>query len=183
MPSGTNPPEVPQAHSTADAPPMQTIRFCTQCGSGVSLERAEEDGRWRHVCGTCRHVHYLNPLMVVGCLVEHEGSVLLCRRGIEPQVGLWTLPAGFMELGEGSAEGAARETAEEAGAAIEDLVPYAHFDIPAIGQSYHLFRARLSPPFTFRAVAPESLDVQLFHGDQIPWDEVREFNVVALARS
>ena len=78
---------------------------------------------------------YQNPKLVVGAIVEHEGKVLLCRRGIEPQRGKWTVPAGFMEMGETTAQGAARETMEEAAAAVDIQSPFVHFDIPGISQA------------------------------------------------
>lgn len=118
--------------------------------------------------------------MVVGAIIEHDGKVLLCRRGIQPQKGLWTVPAGFLELGESTAQGAARETLEEAGASIEIQAPYAHYDIVGIGQAYLLFRAKLAAPYTFSAQAPESLDAQLFPLSDIPWDELA-FSSVAMA--
>lgn len=83
--------------------PKQTISFCTQCGSRVDLHFVGSEHHWRHMCGSCGHIHYENPRNVVGCIVEHHGQILLCKRGIEPQQGLWTLPAGYMELHESSA--------------------------------------------------------------------------------
>lgn len=94
----------------------------------------EGEHELRAVCSKCGSIHYQNPKMVVGCLVEHENKVLLCRRNIEPSYGLWTLPAGYMELGESAAEGAARETLEEARADVEVVAHFAHLDIPLIGQ-------------------------------------------------
>lgn len=88
----------------------------------------------RHVCSSCNYVEYHNPKMVVGCLVEHQGKVLLCKRALEPCAGRWTLPAGYLELHESSAEGAARETWEEACAKVKMVGPYSHLDIPIIGQ-------------------------------------------------
>jgi len=125
----------------------------------------------RSVCPACGFVDYANPKVVAGCVVEHEGSVLLCRRAIEPCRGLWTLPAGFLELGESAAEGAARETWEEATARVQVLAPYAHLDVPRIGQIYVLFRAALLPPFTF-APGAESLEVRLFAPHEIPYAEL-----------
>jgi ADP-ribose/FAD diphosphatase len=138
------------------------------------------DERERSVCPSCSYTDYYNPRLVVGAIVEHEGKVLLCRRGIEPQRGLWTVPAGFLELGESTAEGAARETLEEAGARIEIMAPYAMYDIVGIGQSYVLFRARLAPPYVFAAQLPESLDARLFSPCEIPWDQLA-FSSVAMA--
>ena len=112
--------------------------------------------------------------MVVGAIVEHEDKVLLCRRGIDPQRGLWTVPAGFLENYESSAEGAVREIQEETGAEhVEIIAPFVHFDIVGIAQAYILFRARLAFPFKFAAsVEPETLETRLFGIDEIPFDEL-----------
>lgn len=128
----------------------------------------------------CSFVDYQNPRLVVGVIVLHDGKVLLCRRGIEPQRGLWTVPAGYLECGESSAEGAARECLEEAGAHVEIDGPFCHYDIPAISQAYLLFRGRLAAPFTFAAQLPESLEARLFAPDQIPFDQLA-FSSVSIA--
>ncbi len=96
--------------------------------------------------------------------------MLLCLRAIEPRRGLWTLPAGFLENGETLAAGAVRETLEEANArvAIGDL--YTMISLPHISQVYMMFRARLVD-LDFGPGA-ESLDVRLFHEDEIPWEEL-----------
>ncbi len=146
------------------------MKFCSQCSAPVSLRIPDGDNRPRHVCDACGTVHYENPRMVVGCLPEWEDRLMLCRRAIEPRHGLWTLPAGFMENGETTAEGAVRETLEEAGARVEVLDLYSMISLPDINQVYLLFRARLldldfSP-------GEESLEVALFREDQIPWQEL-----------
>src|SRR5262245_45123703 len=119
------------------------MRFCSQCGQGVSLRIPEGEDRERHVCGGCGAIHYQNPKMVVGCLIEHAGKILMCRRAIEPRLGLWTIPAGFLEIGESAVAGAVRETEEEADARVRVIAPYAHFDVPHIGQAYIVYRAEL----------------------------------------
>ncbi len=73
---------------------------------------------FRHVCPACGHIQYQNPRLIVGCIAEWSGKILLCRRAIEPRRGYWTLPAGFMENGETTAQAATRETFEEAGASV-----------------------------------------------------------------
>ena len=130
----------------------------------MRVTKPEGDAEWRHVCTSedCGQVEYFNPKLVVGCIVEHAGRLLLCRRAIEPCRGKWTTPAGFLELRESTAAGAARETWEEAGARVEVGAPFMHLDIPAIGQAYLLFAARLAPPFAFAPATPESLEVRLF---------------------
>jgi len=144
------------------------MKFCSACGAPVGLRVPPGDDRPRHVCASCDRIHYENPKVVVGCIPEWEQEVLLCRRAIEPQYGLWTLPAGFMELGETAAEAALRETAEEAHARVEVLGLYSVFSLPQISQIYLLLRGRMldlgfSP-------GSESLEVRLFREEDIPWD-------------
>ena len=119
------------------------MNFCSACGAGVEQRVPPGDSLPRYVCTNCGIIHYENPKMVVGCIPEWKNGILLCRRAIEPRHGLWTVPAGFMENGETTAEGAMRETLEEANAKVEILGLYALFNIPHINQVYMLFRARL----------------------------------------
>lgn len=144
------------------------MKFCSRCGAPVSHRIPSGDNRHRYVCDACGTIHYENPRMVVGCLPFWEDKVLLCRRAIEPRYGLWTLPAGFMENGETTAEGALRETLEEAGARVEILDLYTLINVPDIDQVYLLFRARLLD-LDF-APGEESLEVGLFEEADIPWD-------------
>jgi ADP-ribose pyrophosphatase YjhB (NUDIX family) len=129
------------------------------------------DNRERDVCADCGHIAYENPKVVVGTVVVSGGSVLLCRRAIEPRRGFWTLPAGYMELGETLEEGAAQEAREEAEAdiAIEGILGV--FSIARIGQVQVIFRGRFAGAPQF-AAGPESLDVRLFAWDEIPWEEI-----------
>eukprot|EP00262_Sarcandra_glabra_P016283 TRINITY_DN5260_c0_g1_i1.p1 TRINITY_DN5260_c0_g1~~TRINITY_DN5260_c0_g1_i1.p1 ORF type:complete len:211 (-),score=41.39 TRINITY_DN5260_c0_g1_i1:516-1148(-) len=108
--------------------------FCPSCGGPTKQVIPEGEEKIRDVCTLCGGIYYENPKMVVGCLVEHNNKVLLCKRKIQPSYGLWTLPAGYMEIGESAAEGATRETLEEACAEVEVLSPFAQLDIPRIGQ-------------------------------------------------
>lgn len=112
----------------------QQCNYCRRCGTEMQVVVPAGEDELRHQCKSCRYIEYHNPKTVVGCLVEHEGKVLLCKRALEPCSGLWTLPAGYMELHESSAEGACRETWEEACAKVSVIGPYAHLDIPIIGQ-------------------------------------------------
>jgi ADP-ribose pyrophosphatase YjhB (NUDIX family) len=146
------------------------MRFCSHCGSAVELIVPEGDHLPRHVCPACGTIHYQNPKMVVGCIPEWEDKVLLCRRAIEPKYGLWTLPAGFMENGETTAEGALRETWEEAGARVELGPLYTLFNLPHISQVYFMFRARLLD-LDFKP-GIESLEVRLFAEPEIPWEQI-----------
>lgn len=151
----------------------QPIRrnYCSHCGSDALTEEIPPlDDRPRIVCANCNAIHYDNPKMVVGCIPEWEDKILLCRRDIEPCRGMWTLPAGYLENGESLADGAKRETHEEAGATVEIIQPYAIFDIPHINQVYLLFRARmLNKAF---GPTPESAEVTLMTEKEIPWEEM-----------
>ncbi len=146
------------------------MKFCSQCGAPVELRVPEGDTLPRFVCGSCHTIHYQNPRMIVGCIPEWEDRILLCRRGIEPRYGLWTVPAGFMENGETTYQGAVRETLEEANARIEIGALYALYNIPHISQVYILFRARLLG-LDFKAGA-ETLEVRLFAESGVPWDQI-----------
>lgn len=151
------------------------INYCSVCGSKTDLLIPEGDQRQRHVCTDCDHIHYQNPKIITGCLIEHEDKILLCRRAIEPQSGKWTLPAGFMENNETCSEGALRETFEEANASISDLELYSVYDIPHISQVYMIYRAKLANLDFSPGI--ESLDVKLFDKQNIPWTELA-FSVI-----
>jgi ADP-ribose pyrophosphatase YjhB (NUDIX family) len=146
------------------------MKFCSHCGAPVVLKVPAGDNRPRYVCERCATIHYQNPRLVVGCLPEWQDRVLLCRRAIEPRHGLWTLPAGFMENGETTAEGAVRETLEEAGARVEVIALYSMINVPDINQVYLLYRARLLD-LDFHP-GEESLEVALFSEADIPWQEL-----------
>ena len=146
------------------------MKFCSNCGSAVALKIPVGDSLPRHVCDACGTIHYQNPKMIVGCIAEWESRILLCRRAIEPRHGLWTVPAGFMENGETTAQGALRETLEEANARVEIGPLYAMYNIPHINQVYILFRARLLD-LDFSA-GTESLEVRLFEEAEVPWEQL-----------
>lgn len=146
------------------------MNFCSHCGNTIVIRIPEGDHMPRHICASCGTVHYQNPKIVVGCIPEWEDKILLCRRAIEPKYGLWTLPAGFMENGETTLEGAARETWEEAGARIEIGSLYTLFNLPHINQVYMMFRARLLDLNYQSGI--ESLETRLFTEAEIPWDEI-----------
>ena len=146
------------------------IKYCRNCGSVVSYEVPHDDNRERACCRGCGTVHYQNPLNVVGTLPVWEDKVLLCRRNIEPRSGYWTLPAGFMELGETTAEGAARETVEEAGARIELLGLYTVLNVARVGQVHLYYRARLLDPHF--EPGPETIEAALFSENEVPWRDL-----------
>jgi ADP-ribose pyrophosphatase YjhB (NUDIX family) len=147
------------------------IKHCRQCGNAVE-QRIPDDGdtKPRAVCPACHTIHYINPLNVVGTIPVWGDKVLLCKRNIEPRKGRWTLPAGFMELGETTAEGAARETVEEAGAQFEMHALFSLINVARVGQVHLFYRATLlSPEF---APGTETQEAALFDEADIPWDEI-----------
>ncbi len=149
---------------------MTPIHFCTACGAPTHQKVPEDDDHERAVCTACGQIHYLNPKMVVGCIPEWNGRILMCKRNIEPQKGKWTLPAGFLEDRETVQNGAVRETFEETQARVHIIEPYRLFNIAFVSQVYFMFRARLvSDHF---GPTNESIDVRLFEEAQIPWDEI-----------
>ncbi|MGB5256162.1 MAG: NUDIX hydrolase [Woeseiaceae bacterium] len=145
------------------------MKYCSGCGARVSRRTPKNDTRERWVCDDCGMVHYQNPLLVVGCVAERNGKVLLCKRAIEPRYGYWTVPAGFMELGETIAGGAARETLEEACATVELGHLFASVDVIDAGQVHLFFTGRLVGDY---GIGDESLEVALFSEDEVPWDEL-----------
>ena len=147
------------------------VRFCSACGAErIEFRIPEGDTLPRNVCGACGAIHYQNPKIVVGCLPELDGQVLLCLRAIEPRRGLWTLPAGFLENSETLDTGAVRETLEEANARVALGPLYTIISLPHISQVYIMFRAQLLDRDF--GPGPESLEVRLFDEDEIPWEEL-----------
>ena len=146
------------------------MKFCSQCGHEVALKVPEGDTLPRYVCGQCATIHYENPKVVVGCVPEHKGRILLCKRAIEPRLGYWTVPAGFMENGETLQEGAARETLEEAEAQVEVGELFAIVDVVRAQQVHMLFRARMLNERY--GAGHESLEVRLIEPEDIPWDDI-----------
>ncbi len=128
------------------------------------------EDRERAVCVHCGFIDYRNPKLVVGSVAEWESRILLCRRAIDPRKGFWTLPAGYLELGETIEEGAIREAREEASASIRIEQILAVYSVPRISQVQIIFRAALASD----AIAPgvESLETGLFGWDDIPWSEI-----------
>lgn len=164
------------------------LKHCRACGTAV-VYRLPDDGdtKQRGVCPACATVHYQNPLNVVGTVpIWDQGNsesdddadckVLLCKRNIEPRKGKWTLPAGFMELGETSAEGAARETLEEAGAKFEMQELFTLINVVRVGQVHFFYRAKLLS--TVFDPGHETMEARLFAEGDIPWDEIA-FKTVA----
>ncbi|MCK9987967.1 MAG: hypothetical protein AzoDbin1_04439 [Azoarcus sp.] len=153
------------------------MKYCSDCGASVTLRIPPGDTLPRHVCPSCGTIHYQNPKIVVGAIPEWGERILLCRRAIEPRHGFWTLPAGFMENAESTAEAAARETLEEACARIEVGDLFTLISVPHINQVHIVYRARLLD-LEF-GPGEESLEVALFEEKDIPWDDIA-FRTIAL---
>lgn len=146
------------------------IKHCRVCGAPAEYRIPADDNRERATCTACGDIAYENPINVVGTVPVWGEQVLLCRRNIEPRYGLWTLPAGFLELGETTADGARRETDEEAGAHIELLPLFTLYNVVRAGQVHFFYRARLLD--TVFAPGPETIEAQLFHEHEVPWDQI-----------
>lgn len=144
--------------------------YCIACGHEAKRLIPQGDNRPRLVCPSCGYIHYENPKVVTGALCLHEDKILLCRRAIEPRYGFWTLPAGFLEIGESVKQGAIRETYEEAQGVGQNLQLYALFDLPRIGQIHAMYLATLKDG-AFGA-GSESLECRLFLPSQIPWADL-----------
>ena len=146
------------------------MRFCSQCGAPVELRQPADDTLERHVCTGCGEIHYLNPKVVVGAVCRWQERVLLCRRAIEPRAGFWVVPAGYLERGESTEEGARREAWEEAGARLDITGLLAVYNVVRIGQVQLFYGARLLDPQV--VAGPETLELDLFDWRGIPWGEL-----------
>lgn len=148
------------------------MKFCSSCGTSVSWIIPADDNRERHVCDnpSCQTIHYQNPRIITGSLPIHGDQVLLCKRAIEPRHGYWTLPAGFLENGETTEQGALRESWEEAKARLHSPSLYTLFDLPHINQVYFFYKAELADLEFGPGV--ESLEVKLFDEADIPWESL-----------
>lgn len=146
------------------------MKYCSLCGAPVEQRVPDGDHLPRHICDQCGTIHYSNPKVVVGCIPRWEDRILLCRRAIEPRHGLWTLPAGFLENDETTIEGAIRETFEEASARVKVKDLYTLFNLPHVNQIYVMFLGDLLN--LDYGPGPESLEVDLYREDQIPWEQI-----------
>ncbi len=157
-----------------------SLRFCPACGAPVAYRIPAGDERPRAVCTTCGRIHYENPKVVVGAVCLMAGRVLLCRRAIEPRAGLWTIPAGYLELGESLEEGAVREAREEARVEIRPRGLLALYSLPQIGQVQAMFLAEVVAGEP--EAGAETLEVGLFRFDDIPWEQLAFPTVVRVLR-
>jgi len=147
---------------TDDQEPRSPLSFSRRVPQGDTLAR--------DICETCGFINYVNPKIVAGAVIHHDGRILMCRRAIEPRRGFWTIPAGYMEENETAEAAARREAREEACADIVLEGLLAVYSIPRISQVQLIFRARLAEP-RFAAGA-ESLEVALLDWDEVPWPEL-----------
>jgi ADP-ribose pyrophosphatase YjhB (NUDIX family) len=153
------------------------MKFCPNCAAPLVKRIPPGDSVPRDVCDACGSVHYQNPKLVVGSVPEWDGRILLCRRALEPRYGYWTLPAGFLENGESPAQGAARETLEEAGARVELDAAFSMISVPYVNQVHLFYLARLLD-LEFKP-GDESLEVALFEESRVPWKDIA-FRTVGL---
>jgi len=146
------------------------MNFCSECGKPVEFRVPPGDHLPRYVCPHCATIHYQNPRIIAGCIPDHEGRILLCRRAIEPRRGYWTFPAGFMENQETVQQAAARESLEEAQAHVQigSLLAVVHV---LEARQVHIFFRAILPQAQF-GISPESLEVGLYAQTDIPWDDI-----------
>lgn len=146
------------------------MKYCSNCAGTLNYCVPEGDNLPRFTCQQCGMIHYQNPKIVTGCLPVFKDKVLLCKRAIEPRKGYWTLPAGFMENGETTEEGALRETLEEANAQVNISHLYTITSIVHVNQVQLIYLADL--PLPEFSASDESLEVRLFSEEEIPWDDL-----------
>lgn len=144
--------------------------YCVKCGQSMSCRVPDGDSRERDVCEGCGFIHYENPRSVVGTVPLLGDRIILCRRAIAPRRGYWTLPAGFLETGETTEEGAARETREEAGVEVQvgEL-----FSVVNVVHVHHVYLFYLGIAQSHRLVPGiESLEARIVSASEVPWDEI-----------
>ncbi|QNR23934.1 NUDIX hydrolase [Croceimicrobium hydrocarbonivorans] len=148
------------------------MNYCSHCGSDHFKRKIPADDQVKRiVCENCGTIHYENPRTIVGCLILNDkNEIMLCRRGIEPQLGLWNLPAGFLENDEAVDSGALREVFEETRAEVEIIKLHSIYNLLKAQQVYLFFRAKMLKDHY--ELTPESTEIQFFPADQIPWKEI-----------
>lgn len=150
--------------------PHSFSRYCMHCGERLTSAVPEGDNRRRLVCVECGFVHYINPRPVAGVLaVRADGKLLLTRRAIEPRVGSWVFPGGFMDVGETAEEAAARETLEEACLVVANLSLLGVYTRIEPGVVVIVFEAQAVGE---AEAGDETSEVRWFAPGEIPWDEL-----------
>lgn len=150
--------------------PRDQMNYCSECGANVVFQKGSRGATSRFVCPACRTVFYQSPRLATACIAEWDGSILLCRRAVEPERGQWELPAGFVASGEALGAAACRETLEEAGVDVEIQRPYALLHLAHANQMRLVYLARLLGT-AFRC-GTETLDVRLFAETRVPWTDL-----------
>jgi ADP-ribose pyrophosphatase YjhB (NUDIX family) len=150
--------------------PGTNMNFCSNCGNAVTLRIPEGDHAPRHVCDRCGTIHYENPKIVVISVPDYQGRILICRRGIEPRLGYWAIPGGFLENDETLEVGAAREAREEAELDVEIGSLLLLANITYARQVHVFFRSRMRTPHF--GTTPESTEVKLVELKDIPWNDL-----------
>jgi mutator protein MutT len=146
-------------------------RYCGECGHGLAERFIQSEGRARLQCESCGHIHYINPRVVTGVIVEYEGKLLLQQRAVEPRAGFWTFPGGFLEVGETAEEGAARETKEEVGLEVRLGPLLGVYSRPQVGIVLVAYTATSDTDAAFVGDA-ESMAVLWFAVEDVPWSEL-----------
>jgi ADP-ribose pyrophosphatase YjhB (NUDIX family) len=146
------------------------MNYCSNCGEKIAYGSVEGEHLPRFHCGSCGTIHYQNPKIIVGCLPIWEDKVMLCRRSIEPQFGLWNIPGGFMENDETVEQGAAREMMEETFGRVRILGLHTMFNVLPVNQLHLHFLAELMD--LNYAITPESSEIILFEEADIPWSDI-----------
>jgi ADP-ribose pyrophosphatase YjhB (NUDIX family) len=150
--------------------PHSFSRYCMHCGQRLTTAVPEGDNKRRLVCFDCGFVHYINPRPVAGLIpVREDGRLLLVRRAIEPRIGSWVFPGGFMDVGETAEEAAARETLEEANLEVGELVLVGVYTRTGPGVVVMVYEGRA---LSEAAAGHETLEIAWFQPEQLPWPEL-----------
>lgn len=150
--------------------PHSFSRYCMHCGQRLTTAVPEGDSKRRLVCLDCGFIHYINPRPVAGTIpVREDGAILLVKRAIEPRIGTWVFPGGYMDVGETAEEAAARETREEALLEVDELSLVGVYTRTGPGVVVIVFEGRALGE---GGAGEETTEVAWFAPGDIPWDEL-----------
>ena len=159
-------------HHSMSTPFDQTLefRFCPKCSARLAWKRLKDHEPERMVCQECEYVVFQDPKLAAGTLFQEQGRLVLLRRAIEPGYGKWVFPGGFVDRGETVVDAAIRETREEANVDVGvrgliDVYSYSGSPVVVVVYAAELLGGELK-------AADETLEVQRFHPDDVPWDEL-----------